>query len=347
MNNDERYELIGLVDATMAPNGEIFVVPYVQERISCGQVVRVFDSAGRFLRQFGRAGDGPGEYDCITRISLVGRDSIMVQDGRRRMTLLDVRGTVLASKDLARGTNICCFRDGGYITSPDNLSAFIGGRGRNRPPITFHAFRVAGDTAARRSAVVATGDTALRIQMGPARGQGWWQPGSPYARTAFVAIAGDEIIHGLPDAYEYHVYSRDGRHTRTVRAALPPRPVTRADQDAWKESLLAVSKGFDAEGRMRALSLSLPFPATMPAFGDVRADTYGNVWLRSYLNRDETAASYWWAKFDANGRLLGTLKPPANRTVRRFDGDFVFLTERDSTTDMTRLHVHRVEVTRR
>jgi hypothetical protein len=81
----------------------------------------------------------------------------------------------------------------------------------------------------------------------------------------------------------------------------------------------------------------------MPAFSDLRADRHGNVWLRSYINRGETAANSWWAKFDSTGRLVGTLKPPADRAVRRFEGDFILMTSRDSVTDMVTLYVHRVE----
>jgi len=55
---------------------EIFVADGIDRSI------RVFDRDGQLLRQWGRAGEGPGEFEGAPRLTL-GRDSVLVIDGTR------------------------------------------------------------------------------------------------------------------------------------------------------------------------------------------------------------------------------------------------------------------------
>ena len=59
--------------------------------------IRVFDSSGRFVRQFGRRGEGPGEYLSITSMAVgPAGDSLYVFDHKnRRVSVLSPTGTLL------------------------------------------------------------------------------------------------------------------------------------------------------------------------------------------------------------------------------------------------------------
>lgn len=60
--------------------------------------VRVFDSGGRFLREIGRRGEGPGEFHFVDRPILQGEDVLLVRDYRRNLaSLFRTDGTHLAT----------------------------------------------------------------------------------------------------------------------------------------------------------------------------------------------------------------------------------------------------------
>src|SRR5690606_29638949 len=66
--------------------------------------LRIFDETGRFIRQVGRAGDGPGEYRFPGPFGFIG-DTIWIAEGRTgRMTLFDSAGTLLATRTLGSRT---------------------------------------------------------------------------------------------------------------------------------------------------------------------------------------------------------------------------------------------------
>lgn len=60
--------------ALVTPDGHLIVTDQVQRRVV------EFDATGRPVRTFGRKGDGPGEFQGPTALTLWGRDSLVVTD---------------------------------------------------------------------------------------------------------------------------------------------------------------------------------------------------------------------------------------------------------------------------
>jgi hypothetical protein len=62
---------------------------------STDQQIRLYDAEGRFVRSYGRRGDGPGEFRVILGFGLLG-DTLWVSDGgARRLTLFSRSGDLL------------------------------------------------------------------------------------------------------------------------------------------------------------------------------------------------------------------------------------------------------------
>ena len=63
--------------------------------------VRLFDPEGRFLRELGRSGDGPGEFRDVAGVWPTAQDRIRVLDlARRRITEFTLEGDVVAETQL-------------------------------------------------------------------------------------------------------------------------------------------------------------------------------------------------------------------------------------------------------
>jgi hypothetical protein len=82
-SDNPRAELLRVVVARFGPDGRL----YVAERMH--QDIRVFDQAGRFVGNVGRAGAGPGEFRQIDNLGWVG-DTLWTSDAAlQRFTLFD------------------------------------------------------------------------------------------------------------------------------------------------------------------------------------------------------------------------------------------------------------------
>ena len=108
----------------------------------------------------------------------------------------------------------------------------------------------------------------------------------------------------------------------------------------WRNGLIEVGRRVEMEAEFRRVAGQAKIPATHPALSAIRAERDGTVWVRSYSKTD-TANEYWWARYDREGHLTGTLKLPADRGLVQFTNGHVILRETDPLGAVI-LHVHKV-----
>lgn len=90
------YEFISVYGLTAGPDGSIFVVDRGTPGPSVGAVVRKFDANGKFVRNFGRSGQGPGEYTTPVDVDLHRDGRVLVLDPRNgRINVYAPDGSVL------------------------------------------------------------------------------------------------------------------------------------------------------------------------------------------------------------------------------------------------------------
>jgi hypothetical protein len=101
----DEYEFASIVDVLIAPDGTMWVQD--GDVIGSGQtpVIRLYNDQGRFLRQVGRVGDGPGEYRAPNGLTLLQDGRVIVRDYTRsdRLTLYAADGTLSTTWPLGQG----------------------------------------------------------------------------------------------------------------------------------------------------------------------------------------------------------------------------------------------------
>lgn len=104
VRSDQREAIFGAV-FWLAPRRDGGVLVYDAKGAE-GKVVRAFDSAGRFERNYGREGGGPGEYNNM-RVSVAeGTDgTVIVRDGSRAISRFTRDGRLLNSFALSGREN--------------------------------------------------------------------------------------------------------------------------------------------------------------------------------------------------------------------------------------------------
>jgi hypothetical protein len=348
LNNDPNYELIWWPsDVEVTASGEFLVAPADGRTAPLG--VRVFGSDGRYKRTIGRRGQGPGEFASVRRLLTLPGDSLAVFDAtKQRVSIFDAMGNpgrTITNVSVFGGISAsgfplghCCFSDWTYLAAARQEMRPRSEQQRPRDTIPWMIAQ-AGSTAPGRE--------ILRLEDGdPIVSVGRSERGAnlglqvPFSRSASVEITDTEIVYGMPDTYEYRVYSRTGALNRIVRADVRPVPVTSAIV-AQVRARGAVGATDESAPLYMAAYQRVTFPATQPAYFGLLTERDGAVWVRGF---EYPITRQWWARFDRTGRLLGTLLIPPNRNVLRFTRGHVVLTHRDSNEGTTTVYVHRIEL---
>lgn len=313
--------------------------------------VRVFDSAGAFVRRFGGEGGGPGEFRAPVWLE-VGRGGLTwVSDIRsRRLTAFDPAGGLVTTRPWGSYGGFF----GAHRITGDAVTEEIGVIERRETP-RGRVDRFAGRAVVRRpldDETAAAGADTLRlpefeppmfqVQLAVEGGIATRYFTVPYAPRQVVAIgpAGDVWI-GRSDAYRLARVELDGDTTRVVARTLPPAPVTDAD----------VQRAFARAGRVREAGAELEpglVPDTRPFFTHVVADDAGGLWVRrvedpaggEYAGDDPQSA--WYDVFAPDGRFLGILPAPVGASpAPRITRDRLIGVARDSF-DVEYVEVYRI-----
>jgi hypothetical protein len=320
LDGAEPYQLFRVSDVTQLGDGAIAVGD------GGSQQIRVFDAEGRFLRSFGREGEGPGEFKGLGPFRLVA-GALHVSDwSLDRVSILGLDGTFERSYPVALPGGdppmiVDGLADGSWVVTksfvfrPSNISAVV------RDTLPYMLVRAEG--------------TAVD-SLGRFPGIEFFVYGNErqtsasslvFGRMTLATAGADRIAIGPNDRYEVELYGTDGQLERIVRRAHVPRPVTPTDIDAGKAKRLEDAATDNFRRQIEQLYLEMPIPPTMPAFDELRIDALGFLWVRDPLSPVDAVAT--WHVYGADGRWVGVVTTPTDLGVREIGVDYVLGTWSD------------------
>ena len=293
--------------------------------------IRIFDASGKFLRKLGRRGQGPGEFNEIADIRVIGRDTLVAWDAFGRFTVFSPTGnvartfTLRADPDSGRPVGLArgALGDGSFfayrvarIPAPPNEAAVRD---------TQHVSLYTRDGAYVRSVGNFLGLERLLDAGGSMPGPdgvlraAWSVRGKPFARETYMRTGAEWLYVARGDRYEILGFDRTGTLKRIIRTDGEPAPVTSAIIVAHR-----------AERRSRN-SPSRPivdpkidaswYPKVLPAYGALRIDPAQRLWVQDYPIPGEK--QHRWKVFDRNGALLGTVLSPADVEILEIGTDYL------------------------
>jgi hypothetical protein len=207
--------------------------------------VLVFDAAGRFVRQFGKQGAGPGELQFPMGLALLADGTVAILDmGRRGFSLFDGDGNYLRHEPLPEGigsprpNELFAHPAGGVVLRA--MPAFDIGAGPPvgkqkspvlRQPLDGGAMTVIHEFEMEAPRVVqpgsSSGGRAVRVML--------------YSRPTFGKdptwglLPGGGIAASEDGDYAIGTFDATGRAGRVLARPLAARKVTKRDQDAARE----------------------------------------------------------------------------------------------------------------
>lgn len=312
--------------------------------------ILVFDDAGAFVREFGRSGEGPGEFSAPVSMAVMRDGTAAVADmGHRAYQLFDgsggfvrmVRVGVEALSLLAPVQSLVDPRGNGIYAVATRGRAAMGREPGAPEPISRPILRLglegevaAVDTVAEAwlppppetaggvvPGVVVEGRPVTFAELG--LGQTTvFEP-----ELVMAVLRGGQIAFSDSSAYALKIVGDGGGMVgRVLTRPLQPAQVTPAIEEAEKERMLARRQAFGGSGRTRMIevrgadgsvqssSYELPEPAFFPELSVVHAlsSTWaGRIWVQRRGEYPETDGPI--DVLTAEGDYLGTF--PAGTTA--------------------------------
>ena len=348
VSGDERYLFGDVTGAVVLRDGRVAVVD--------GQaaLIRTYSPEGEHIEDWGGSGEGPGEFSGSPRKIFPYRgDSILVEQfANDGSNIYDDRGRfgraiapemwVRFNYDRASlgfdpsmsAVRTCCtlwgaLPNGAFLGSYSEMLPYPGSG-------TMRASIMAAITPDSGSPPEAAG-----VFSG---GQYQFEPEGGLSELQFqfrfsMAVGPDGYFVTEGDAYSINAYDASGRLRRIIRLDREPRPVT-DEVRAAHEARLREETPPENEGR-----LSVPYPAHLPAFEWLHADSEGNIWARQQSYGGDGRPdldTHEFFIFGADGRHLGLIELPAGLEVYQIGTDFILGKVRDAL-DVDYVHLYRIE----
>jgi len=262
---EEPYRFSSPIGGLAATDDRIYVAD--NQRVA----VRVYDHDGRHLFDFGREGEGPGEFKRrITGLAVDGAGRLFVRGARGRVTVFDLDGNLLDTW-------------GEYRTNNDML--VVAADGTLYVPVSA---RMPEDWGPGWIAVAPDGTEVNRLRTpdyGPwadswvLRAIGvhprFGVPYAPYAVWAMLPSKG--VTDGNNEVYRFSVHRAGGTALFVERAGELSEVVP--EYAAWLTAKLTQRMREQPDWEWNAN----PVPPTKPAFTSFTGDRHGRIWVSRAL----------------------------------------------------------------
>jgi hypothetical protein len=332
---DGEASLHRVMAATRMPDGRIAVANAGSHQ------VRVFGPDGALIRDIGRAGDGPGEFQSPAWLGMRG-DTLVVWDiVASRISRFLPDGTFHTSAT-PRGMGMFAQVVGAY---PDGSLLFASDMAEEQVAALEPGVRRGRSLLLRVSARGEVMDTVATVpateQFVSTRGSSVRIEGLPFGRRTVMALAGDVLYVGTGEDAGIRAARADGSLSDFLRVPAVRKPVSGADIDAYWANLASVGERRGAgSGDVRPAG-EVPYPDALPPYAALNVDHVGRFWVgESRLPREWQQPARWWI-FSSRGEPIATIDLPPRLHVLEIGEDWLLGRHRDEMERET-VVLHRI-----
>lgn len=310
--------LSGVIGATRLVNGGIVIGDASAHR------VLFFDSAGRFVQEIGRLGDGPGEFRFPRWLGQCGTDTVAVFDAiHNSITYLGPAGSVIRSVPLP---SVVSFDRALGCTNTGRLYFLLNRRRTRVGP----GERPAVPTAVIRISPLVPMDTLFR---GGVQEYYVAQASSAYSEVplgrATLAAVGPTMLFVTENVDgRTRVYDPSGALTADFTLDIPRRRVSTRDWAIAKRARIEAEPLPHVREILTRVLSELRQPSTFPRIDQIQADTDDRLWVRTFNNFDQDIAT--WLVVSRTGTVLAAVSSPRNLQILEIGRGFLLGLARDS-----------------
>ncbi len=315
---EESLQFFGVTGGARLSDGKIAILN------NGTRTIRVYGPDGSFIREFGRDGEGPGEFRALSSVHVLPNDTLLLWDGRRRVfSLFTSPGEFVRSQRLTwvgseALIGIRPLPDGRLVVKTyagpgrEELGSGTGIHRAVGPLLLFDREGVLLDTIG----LFPNAESAIFELAG--------QPGytvPPFDKNFFFDVWRESIILGTAERMEVLFWDVTGGPRALFRDLGSDLTVKQEDRDWYEEHFFPDAVTPEAQQERTMLLRDLMFPETRAAFTDLEVDPAGNIWLRTGRHIFYYAESREWTIFSSAGGLLGTISLPVGFKSLEFGSD--------------------------
>lgn len=300
IEGDTLFEFDGVVTPFILPNGNL-VIP-----VRGSSTIRVFSPTGAFVRSYGRAGAGPGEFRGLSSAWSRG-DTIEAADYRlNRVTRFLPNGNVevvtlqTTQRDLSAGF-------GPFGTGWAAAGVALGDTGR-RDSVVVRRFDRAGNDLGALGFVLGMSRFRTPAITGP----------GPLSPRSVHAVRNNQVYIGETLTPRLSVFSAPGGARRELAFQPSAPPSVRQALNTVIDAAVARASAANAVAVRQRIE-GFPVPERVPVFGEMLVDEANYVWVKAYdplvhslaMGMPASAGGRWLI-IAPDGRQVGTIDVPAN-----------------------------------
>lgn len=290
--------------------------------------IHLFGLEGEHIRLLGDQGDGPGEYQSVTKITVGAGDSLFVYDQRH--------GRLSVVHPEAGFVRAVSFRTAAGVRAPRRVLSV----GANRLAVHGETIAPHGDdqtfphrrrTLAHISLAGGEGHKAtesIAIQGRVTAVSEAREALAAFSNIPVLEAADGKLVYGSGVRYELSVRNSAFEHLREIRWVGWDRRIGEEDVEAVRIGIRQTYRELGAP-EFAAVMEELLLTATMlteeqPAFNRVLMDDMGRIWVSEFRSRF-LEASLEWHILDASGHPIGRIALPFGSRLMAVRGSQVAL----------------------
>jgi hypothetical protein len=275
--------------AAIGDDGTIYVLDGKESH------VKMFDASGKYLKTFARKGQGPGELESPSAISInQAKKEIMIQEISRRLSYFAMDGRFLRNQSLK---DVWALR--ARIDSKGNIVATEAILDPKEPRYLTKKF----DADMKLIAELAKSPAPSPSVFNPLMAIAYW-----------TIDKDDDIVYGYPKTYEIKFFGRSNAVVKKVMRDYDPVEITEAEKEEQRKSIASDGMG----------SLKLEFDKYHPVFRRFFLSDLGHIFVQTWEKTKGGLTIH--DIFDAQGRFLARL-PLALTGIEIRNGKYYALEE--------------------
>jgi hypothetical protein len=348
------YTFEKVFDIAVAKDGAV----YVLDRPT--NVIRVYDAAGKYLRTFGRRGQGPGEIQSPSGMKLLADGRLLVWDtGNARMNVYTPTGANLSpwpvrgsGGNLQWGSLVTDSAGFAYAKSSTAIIIPPERRAPGGPPMDVRSFwfRIRGSDGAVVDTLHEPELPAFPAPFRATSQRGWRQMALPFAAPRIVEMSPlGYFVTGVADRFAFELRV-PGRPVVSVRRAVAPTPVSDSERAEHRSRIEDAMREVDPLWTWGGRDL----PKVKPFYSEIIVGLDGRIWLTrekatpplvrapSTSGRAGAGAAMTEAPdpsfvyrptlfdvFEPSGAFIGQVQAPPKVSLIVLKGDYVWGVARD------------------
>ncbi len=323
------------------------------------QSIYVFQPDGQYIKNIGRKGRGPGEFEMLSNIS-IRSDTLFAYDNiQKRITIFFLKDAksnksivpdrrslnrIEALDNYLVSSDFYPVADGKILMKFNKASLFINAVLKKKTNKTekddrwFRYYLINEEGEVDSNQIFQQKDTGFQDALSPFN-----ENRLPYARSTLISIGpNDKIYSAWTEDFLIKIFSPNGEYERAIYFPIE-KSTLNPDKIIEKYKRYPIPK---------SVATGADHPKTWPALNDMFIDDEGRIWVSTITDDDE---NYEWWILNNKGELISKFNWPGKRLDRNIErkqislvkNGYMYIHEKDTLTDDIQVARYRIVFKRR